>query len=84
MGYNARFMKWRCPCGNILRDVSVGTTSDCCLIAQWECPACEKEVRFRVSMEELIANVPSPPQPTELTKSDEDFLKSLNIGGMPQ
>ena len=79
--FNYRLMEFTCGKGHKAVAVQVGTTSDGCLIACWHCLHCKTECTARIDLEELIKNLPDPPQPqkVKITPQDIRLLKEMRI-----
>ena len=72
---------WTCVCGHSTKEVRVGTTSHGFLIGKWTCSGCFKEMLAMISLKDLIAGIPSPPEEKKLltAQTDSDFLKAFHI-----
>lgn len=84
------FFNWVCSkCGNKPKRVRVGVSSGGNLAVQWYCFVCHKPILAVLPLADVIASVPSTPQPLleaatekllpELTQADENLLKKAKI-----
>ena len=59
--FNYRSIGWQCTCGCPRSHVKIGITSQGELCAIWKCGRCGKDVMARMKLEDLIRDIPPPP-----------------------
>lgn len=83
--FTCHMYSWQCcACATKVTCARIGVNSLGELLATWFCIKCQKRVISRVPLEEIIAQVPPPPEKLlETTKNhsaeDAEFMKEMHI-----
>ena len=77
MEFNYHLLGWNCTCGQTAKFVRVGTSSHYHLVGIWVCARCKKQMMALMPLEDLIRNLPEPPD--IVTDQDLEWLKKAHI-----